>query len=531
MEVQGPNTVFDDATWVRVDADQVKRLLNVFDTDTNVQTAYKVRMNSVLSGGIRFRRRFHSMSEWNSRLFSSYLVDMVMKVYRLKWAIGFAPVTFIPHPLFGWVPRVIDINDNIDIMMKPFANGTSTQYRYYELTYKVPRPKTPLPTDNPNRVLLKDVITLVESEPAIDGSIRSITTILDRGFHLEEVLFMCCEDAYPRMAVPGIISEKPDEKLDPDNLRNPTDPKASSTIQRTLEQIAKTARSSAGAPDPQPNVNSNAIVFNRLINSRSAFQSEARTSFETQARLERMARARTDMGQQLFLPDGRKLVRQLESRAPDQIMLDYMTLRKRTVCELFSCPYHMLSAEGSKAGASPATIKVFQDAQKALEQQILNDLHLVYTWIYSQGDVASFFRYKADQLKEAKKRNDVKRKRKREQEEEEQKQKEQQQGETQGAEKKQRTDGDDDNDQLEPEDWQMDEKELRLFTEVTIQLPALPDFDVMRQLWLDGLLKPEAFTKYVTALFSFDERDWLSSPALNLKDLRGVKEVDPVVSS
>lgn len=507
QEYVPPNSVFEEADWVRVNANQIKRLLDVFDTDTNVQTAFRVRMNSVLSGGVRVERRYHSMSQWNSRLFSNYLCDMANKVYRLKWAIGFAAVTFIPHPLLGWVPKVLDMNDRIEVLMKPFADGRPTLYRWYELTDKLSNVVSTPGVNTPNRVLIKNVITLVESEPAIDGTIRSVTSILDRGYHLEEVLLMCCEDAYPRMAIPSIVTEKPDEKLDPDNLRNPIDPSLSPSIQKTLDQLVKRtsnhSTSTSCGDEPQFRVSSNAIVINRLINSRGVFQSEDRQSQETQARWERMARTRNDVGPQLWLQDGRKLARQLESKAPDKIYLDYVMLRKRTVCELFSCPYSMLSSEGAKSGNSSNTMKVFSDAQKTLEQQIINDLHLVYSWVYSRGDVASFFDSKADQLKSAKKRNDLKRKAR-------------DIDNDNDPDKRARTDEraeeQEEEEEEEPEEWQMNEHELRVFTEVKFTLPALPEFAVMRQLWMDGMLKYDCFTRYCSALFSVNEQDWNTKP-------------------
>jgi hypothetical protein len=472
---QGPagSGAFDDAGWIRINGAQIKRLLSVFDNDTNVQTAYRVRMNSVLSGGIRFKRRFHSMNEWNSRMFSGYVSDAVRKIWRLKWATGISPVMYKSDPMFGRIPKIPDWDpDHLECMMKPRANGTDTQYRWYSIGDPSPAMAQAPSTGNATRTLLTNVITLVDTQPANDGNVRSLVSTLDRGAHLEEVLFQCCEDAYPRMAIPGIVSEKPEDKLDPDNLRNPMDPLFSSNMHKTLQQLTNTAKSSSLQPvsgEPPQQVNSNAILLNRLLNSRMAMSSGGHTQ-DMQARWERMARTRQDMGPQLYLPDGRKLSRQIESQAPEKVMLEYMIQRKATICEVFSVPYHMLAAQGSKAGSGPATMKIFNDAQRALHEQILNDLHMIYTWIYSKGDLAAFFQHKASELKGAKQRNMERKSKKR---------KLQQDGDEQPPAKEARVEEEEGDEEMEKEEWVLDEKEMRLFTEVQIRLPALPDFDVM----------------------------------------------------
>lgn len=183
-----------------IDGGAIHRLSTFFDADTNVQIAFTLRMNLLLTGKITFVPPSGTLTEHADQFYNTQCAAFVRHYTRTRWILGFVPCTLRPHPLYGGVPEILPLH-NVRVYVRLHLN-TEPEYQYWTL-----------PPGATELVCLPNIMTFTYESPHPDGRLRSVLQQLERELIHEYLLQWLDTIAHRGRALPYMLSTDPDLKI------------------------------------------------------------------------------------------------------------------------------------------------------------------------------------------------------------------------------------------------------------------------------------------------------------------------------
>jgi len=510
--MSAPTFALSDSRYIPINQDEIKKRLLFFDNDPNVQSAFQIKVQSLFAGGIQFKRKNLQLTDTASAFYNEQWIDWCQALLRLQFAIGFAPCTYRQHDVYTGIPVVLDL-DQVDIYMYKELDGR-VHFRYFE---KITEPFATLFLQ-PNSIIRRNnsngsmqpeifnVSTFTLTAPSVTGELNSIIQVLISDVVYSDHLLRCTLDAEHARAHPVLITELEKPKNDPESTSNlpltaqmlgtgnrPYNLTDSTTSTKTDNVYTKAARQYE--MDVARIINCNpqgADVFSNV----SKYLSKV-----TDSRQPRLFPNRLD------LDSGLKVVNQQLPEVPDNL-LEFRTAIMERIYNLFSIPLTMLSnssssnsmakATGQKnksaggGGGNSSSQVLFLNSQNKLKLQLIGYIKAMYSQIYY-----------VEQLYESMQK--IKKKKKKTDEEEE------------------------DNEQT-------DSRKRKLFEELTdtdqafddieveVIIAGIPGDEILTELYMNGSLTYDYYIQSQASRNGIDIKNFNATPALNIKQLNGVKE-------
>lgn len=384
----GPN----DPRFIRMNSDVIRRNLTLFDNDVNVKTVYQITMNSLLSGNIQFNHtsasnRFHKNPEdldWLSRAYG----DLSRDVVRYLWAIGFCPVTFIPHPRYIGKPVVLNL-DRCEVYFYRDVFG-QCHFRFYERievgssTVDVVSMFLPLGPQfmeiDMNRREIPNVSVFVMDPPSNDGTLCSRISLLATDLFFESHLATCCVEADRHRCNPPLITSV--ERKTPDS-------KALTITDRLDVRGVHSTMYGDGTQEGRIRETQiqDAMADAAHMHHVAAYMDasmEGGHAHSTKRALERKFLQSNPL-REYYLETDRQYVKHTLPEAPHAEYMQFRIARKEDVFAMFCIPLAMISQQSALAGRSSMNENayiVFLDAQKYLKHVLLNVIRVIYRQIY-----------------------------------------------------------------------------------------------------------------------------------------------------
>lgn len=478
-----------DPRFVRLDESEISRALAFFDNDANVKTVFQVTMNSLLSGNISFRHkgdtnnRYHGSTDdekWQSMVYS----ELCREIVRHLWAIGFAVVTYVPHPKYGARPVVLNIERTeayyyLDVFNTPHfrfferlqfpdSGGSSTSDFFLGLGGKIGQ------SMDINRREIPNIHVFCTDAPANNGALRSRIMLLAPDLLFESHLLSCCMEADRQRANPSLVSEKDPPKSDRDayTINNAGDVGPRSAVQSSFE-------GDGNQPGPLSEAQIRSIQKDVMhLDHVGALMQEGMTrgSLDPNTMISRRKLMHGHTVEEIQLETGRKLTHQVVPESPHEMLIKFRNARMERVLALFSVPMGMISQQsslGSKTSMTENSFIVYLDAQKYLKQLLISYLYEVYHHI---NDSTFAMDYLVDTIEKKKGKPTV--------------------------------------------------PGLKQALKCEITMPGLPPEETVERLFLLGVLKYEAYTKFLHDKHAIPGEDFNEKPELSLTEMSQIKTDD-----
>lgn len=477
-----------DPRFLRLDDAEIARALAFFDSDANVKTVFHVTMNALLSGNIAFRHkgdtknRYQDSSEhekWQSMVYC----DLCREIVRHLWALGFAVVTYVPDAKYGARPVVMNIERTevfyfLDVyntphfrfferLQFPDSGGSSTSEFFLGLGGKMGQGL------DINRREIPNVHVFCTDPPSNEGALRSRIMLLAPDVLFESHLLSCCLEADRRRANPSLVSEKDLPKADRDAymITNAGDvgPSTAGRVQSSFE-------GDGSNPAPLSEAQIRSIQRDAMhLDHVGALMKEgmSRGTLDPGLMIHRRRLAHGHSVDEIHLETGRKLTHQLVPESPHEMLIKFRTARMERVMALFSVPMGMMSQQssmGSKTGMTENLLVIFSDAQKYLKQLLISYMREIYHHIH---DATFAMDYLVETIEKKKEKPSL--------------------------------------------------KGLKSALDCEITMPGLPPEHTVEKLFLLGIMKYEAYVKFMHNKHAIPEEDMNTKPELSLTEMSQIK--------
>lgn len=469
---------FSDPRYVDIDGNVCLQLVRLFENDIDIQTFSTACMNHALAGGIMFTRQNKRLddeaADWNNQVWGTW----VRQVHKMLFCLGFCLCSFKPHPKFGAEPTVLDL-EHIDIRYHLDMHGTP-HFRAWE-KMDAQHLAFVRNDDDTRGLFSRRPITALKTwcvaAPTRAGVIRSQLTTLIADVLYEQHLLQVSLIADRARARPPLVTQYVQQPYKNTTAAGLTLP--SSALPPT-DAMAITPRLGDGSQPHQA-----AYVVN-MMNTYSSGDIGGMAS-----RLDNLLKVNlvNSSTEQIYLKDGRELVKQISPEAPHDILLGFRQSRMVRVALSFGMTLPSLthvpkgvheSSEVKKGGArgrddDGSRSVYFENYQRELKQRLVIYIHQMYNFIHA-GPLAVEAVSEATRNKKA----------------------------------------------LTPQEIQED-------IQVNVALPGQPDEDVLYRMYTDGMLKYDAFVNYISSKHSIPMDAFELNPKLDLKELRGI--TDPPIEA
>jgi len=464
--------------YVQINPGMIEMYLQMFDSDCDMRSALGIVANSVLSGGVLFERKAVKLSDQARNWFSDTWGRSAGKEgLRYALALGFAIGSYVPHPVHGQEPVMIDLTQ-VDVYYKLNEFG-KTHYRILK------RPKSGLMMLDPESLLngtgsrAEEIFNITPFEmnpPTSKGEIRSVISVLISDLLFDDHMMRCARIATWTRANPLLVTEQVQERYDPNNV-----PTAS-----TLGNVSSTACDMYGdGTAPKSSV----FVYDDYPSSKKEM-----TRFTQGTGI----KTNPTLYQQLYIDNGRKLVQPQSPEMPSE-WIQFRLARQEKVFNAFGIPLSMMSGVSTRGGkketgtgsngSSTNAQLIFLNAQKELKSQLIAFMKRLYMQMYDEQHVREY-------IEEA-------RRAKNEEEKEEPK----------GSPLK--------------IDW----NKVNEHIDVEITLPGIPDDQILNDLFVMGVLRYDALISYLSARYAIPMDSFNVKPELSALELNGMQEQLPPATS
>lgn len=460
--------------WTTLDFSVMRTLLDFFDTDLNVKSAFNIRVDALLAGNIMFENNAKSIfssddgdeeEAWYNYAYSQFCRDVV----RSMWCCGFAPCTIIKDEKYGGKPKVLNLR-YVDIEYRNNAYG-EPEWLYYD-KQEVQYEREPM--DNVHTFYWP------ESVPTDTGEYRSLMMTLISELAYEDQLRSCDIIATSSRCNPPLVTENIPETYNPE------------TLSSALEKI--TNKTGTGVPTAPTMSVSNGLIDNRqMAQMMSSNQKISDTlamlnAYNTsnvhlvEGELQKQFRKRfqaPDLAQ-YYLANNRKYVGHQLAEGPGEMVLKVQQQRAERVFTLLGVPPAMLNQTNtltsSKKSLTESSMLMFHNAQRLLKQQLIMYMTRMYQLIHTFDQALKLTLRGAQNGKE------------------------------------------------------VDEKELKAATDVSITLPGLPTDGDLDKMWKTGVLKYDLYCDYLSSKHGIPRNGFNPKQLLTCEDLNGIKELEDKVT-
>lgn len=484
-EVGPGDDEYNDPRYISLDIDRCVRLMRIYEQDIDVQTFARASLNHALSGGILFTRKNRKLDEESSDWHNLTWGQWVREVEKMQFCLGFCIASSVPHPKFGARPVVLSL-EHVEIKYMLDAYNTP-HFRVFEKLDALDMIMPQREAQVFSRQRLLNVRCWAQSAPLRDGSIRSQLTTLIGDLMYENHLMQVAFVADRARARPPIVSQFVDR---PYRVSDRVSVSATSDNRNVSQWLGSGTGPHIG---PGPAVSgsdggfSSAASVVNLMNSYSSADMGAIAS-----RLGNVLRSNIVNGtaEQIYLEDGRQLVQQVMPEPPHAILLGFRQSRAVRVALAFGMtlpaltqPPQGVSANEVKKGGSHgkdddgSNSVYFENFQRELKQRLVVYIHQMYAFIHT-GPMA------LELVREA----------------------------------------------LAKGDKPLSAKELQEDVTVSVALPGQPNEQALNRLYLEGVLRYDAYVNYISCKHSIPMDAFETKPKMDLKELNGVKEeTEPAV--
>jgi hypothetical protein len=314
--------------WIELDVKEMLELLDLTDNHPYMKIAMKMDLTDLLAGPIHIQREGKDLSpeaaRWNSERWTHWLSHVV----RMYVAWGFAFVTFVPHPVFGWEPRELALPPTARVMYRKTLAGKPK--------YAIMVPKSEIDDDslpvigNTDMVFVPNAFAFTQDAPNEQGRLVSVAATVSLVLFAHESMKLITLKAIVQRSNPRIITEAlPEEKGQVDDILNNLQRlrTESKTVTETEDDSIKMAR---------------ADHFARLANSMGT------RKYQEAVRKYYMPDGSGGMfGERYDLPKGRKYVKASIPEAPPDALPGELHLQQ-VVFMLFTLPPSVIQAESTR---------------------------------------------------------------------------------------------------------------------------------------------------------------------------------------
>jgi hypothetical protein len=357
-----PNTadvVVDDngtprnLTFTTIRHEDITDLLDVYDMDGNVQAAANIMLDSLLNGGVEFRRKSKHLDEraklWYSRVWTKW----IREVYRSIMAIGWVACSWVPHSEYMGEPVVLSL-DHLDADMAQTYLG-KTYFRLFERMQNVGPLDIIYRKFKSAQVEVPNVRVFILDAPNRDGTLRSRISVLRPDIAHGDELARLTLEAERNRARPLMVTEFQQEHT------------SSSVVNAPPITSGALYGNGSGPIDDS---------FEHLTNDLNAGANRT---------------MKTYLPNQVYLEPNRKLVQHKSADVPAEF-LAFRIARMERVFMIFGIPLSMISNVGSKGGRKDTGTgqnsnaqMLFLNAQKDLRQTLLSFAKVLYMDIYNDA--------------------------------------------------------------------------------------------------------------------------------------------------
>lgn len=481
---------YNDPRFKSINMTDALSLLNTFEMDSDIQTFSRAAMDHILSGGVLIDRKGWTTSqdarEWHTKVYSQWMRD----VFKHEFCLGFAICVVKPRGEYGGEPRLlnlaqVEIKVFVDYMNEP-------HFRVWQIL----EPQlVPVYSSNVSmgRRRIHNIKVFCSSPPSKDGRIRSQLQTLLPDLAYEHHLLFAAMVADEARAQPPIVTQRiPEPYKDVAGTALTMAGKSAMTSVTGLrlgDGSNRTERYQQGR-------NTNMANAQRLAEFMNYFGAD--TAEQIAAKVDRMLQARVNNRriEQVYVEDGREVVKQVLAEAPHDILLGFMQKRlvKVALAFGFTLPALTQAAKASASGNSDvrkaggrgkeedgSNSLYFENSMRALKTKMLGLVREMFLFINGKA----FFRQKIEDFQESKK----------------------------GTKQK----DDDDDDDGDDFDWGLG---------VEVSFPGHPDDKKLRELFLDSLLKPDHYVRYMSSYLGVP-LEAFQKPKLTIQELNGIQEPEP----
>jgi hypothetical protein len=392
-----------DATMIPLNMAHIASMLHIYDHDPNVRTVTHIYQSNMFAGGVTFERTGRKMSEVAAKWYNATWSSFGTNVDRYQTALGWAPCTHEPHPMYIGVPLCLDVT-RCTILYKKDVYGVPHFLFLENIT-------NPIEIANINKErssrtarvatgtgpvgcfkYIPNVVVYYETEPDAAGRLRSRCAVLHEDMLLDRALSLSTRLASDARANPPLVLESMKEKYDSDSVVSAVQPLASMLLGDGTQpadtegdnQMEKQRRHlwERNTQGEQEELERKRWEYSKLLNSVGPQGVYAADS---------LARAHirglmSSGFKEYYVGDGKKYVKHTLPEGPGDLMINFRNARMERVFMIFGIPMGMIStssALGGKTSMNQNALIVFTNTQKQKKQQLLTYLYDMYARIYA----------------------------------------------------------------------------------------------------------------------------------------------------
>jgi hypothetical protein len=473
---QKPDDWLMDTRYIPLDMDLMSQLFRRYDKDSNIRTVCHIFYSTLFAGGVLFERKDAKLNQAAARWYDATWASWAEEVDRNQSSVGFAACSFTPHNEYVGVPTCIDLTTCMVLYRKDVFNRP--HFVFFECLTGFNNPMGFLAARNSMKGVtgvfgsmyryIPNVVVYYETEPTSAGEIRSRVEVLAPDLDLDETLVVSTKMATISRSNPPLVLE---------SVREPHDPEA---IISTVQPLSMMLGDGYGPTGSSSSSSSSSMT-------RAQEEQMERQKYQYAQMLSMMGRTGAEKAEALarqhmrmiaaqglrehYLGEGRKYVNHHLAESPDALLIQFRAARMERVFQIFGIPIGMVSQQsslGGKTNMNENAMMVFMNTQKQKKQQLLNYMYDMYNRIYLVHHTLHVL------------------------------------ANTPKGELPQR--------KTEIPD-----------TGINIIMTGLPLDEVVKELYIMGALRYEAFVKYMSSKHAIPEEDFNSSCEMSLDDLNGIK--------
>ena len=461
-----------DSSYSQLDGRYIATLMDIYDTDPVVKTASHIYQSSLFSGGVVFERPEAALSKDAAKWYDETWTKWAKDVDRHITTLGWVATSYLPHRQYVGEPKVINLT-NCLILYKLDIYKQAHFCFFEQVSFNAKHGSW-------NLKYIENVIVYVDKPPETNGKMNTTISVLYNDILMTKTIFDTTLLALNKRANPLLVVE---------TVLAPHDPEA---IISTISPLLN------GDEDEDMGRGSNSRA------TRARLEQEERKAYEYSKaasllggdgieKINRIAAAQIAATiakgvTEHHVGDGKKVANvHLPEGAYDLLITHRQAMNER-VFNLFGIPIGMISqtsAFGENTSMNENAYTVFIYTQKTKKTQLINIMNNHYFMIYR-------IFHTLEKLTKASQRS------------------KQKQLQNNDEESQEGTEGKGGKDESTDSIQEMTNDADRFQQEVGIQikLTGLPDVSALCQLFTEGTLKYEAYTKYMGLIHCLDPEDF-----------------------
>ena len=468
---------------------EIQRLFYSVDNDDTVQVVRNVFNSTLFSGGVHMKRGDASMDDTSARWYSQTYCSFGEALDRSLTAVDFAACSWIPHNQYVGVPTVLDMK-KIHILYRKdvYSQGHFVFFEkmgvgsggFLDSMHK----NGSLGTSKAMYKYIPGVVVYHDGRfPDENGTFSSKMTLLDRDRTLDNNNMFSQYTANIQRASPPVFLEAVTQAHDPNALTSTIQPGVSYLLGDGTGPAGYHMKSESLSNDSSEAAQRNAETFARKQHLYATVLLEH--GKEGLDRVSNMAKNQIDLMsdngmRQIYLDEGRRYVSPQMPEGPGQFTIDFRVAKLEMTCLLLGMPLSMVSQSsslGGKTSMNENSFTIFTHTQKRKKQLLLSFMHDMYERIYAPHHALQRLESTpVDKLEDA-----------------------------------------------------MSSMQIES-TGVQILMPGLPEDATLDKIYLQGVLKYDAYCDYMSSRHSIPRECFESSAKVSLDDLNGVKP-EPTAAS